>query len=221
MRFARSLRFDRIRLSNHPNHHKQYSVRTTLNLKYGTSRWNSTYDMLSLALNFKDVFPRYAEYEPHFSHLPGDEDWDNVTVVCEVLKVFKVCTNIISGSDYTTSNLYLKEVYKVKAIIDKSALLRNDFIREMAEAMKEKFANCKHAKEVSDALDNMFKDYVEMHDEIVREAASHENGSCGGSTNLRSNKDEEFGNFYKGADVEKCDKSELKKYLEEGLLEGH
>ncbi|GKC07020.1 zinc finger BED domain-containing protein RICESLEEPER 2-like protein [Tanacetum coccineum] len=228
------------------------------------TRWNSTYDMLSLALNFKDVFPRYAEYEPHFSHLPSDEDWDNVTAVCEVLKVFKVCTNIISGSDYTTSNLYLKEVYKVKAIIDKSALSSNEFICEMAEAMKEKFdkywGECHllmaiaavldprmkmwyvkfcykkiypadvvadNAKEVSDALDHMFKEYVEMHDELVREAAIHKNRSCGGSTNSRSSEDlvgsewEEFGDFYKGADVEKCDKSELKMYLEEGLLEGH
>ncbi|GJZ42502.1 zinc finger BED domain-containing protein RICESLEEPER 2-like protein [Tanacetum coccineum] len=84
-----------------------------------------------------------------------------------------------------------------------------------------------NTKEVSDALDHMFKEYVEMHDELVREAASHKNRSCGESTNLRSNKDllgsewEKFRNFYKGADVEKCDKSELKMYLDEGLLEGH
>ena len=84
-------------------------------------------------------FLRYAEYEPHFSHLPNDEDWENVKAVCEVLKVFKGCTNVISGSDYPTANLYLMEVYKVKKTIDKSALSRNDFIREMAKAMKEKF----------------------------------------------------------------------------------
>nr|GEY32797.1 hypothetical protein [Tanacetum cinerariifolium] len=167
------------------------------------TRWNSTYNMLSLALNFKDVFPRYAEYEPHFSHLPSDEDWDNVRAVYEVLK----------------------EVYKVKQIIDKSALSRNEFICEMAGAMKEKFDN--NTKVVSDALDHMFKEYVEMHDELVREAASHKNRSCGGSTSSRSNEDllgsewEEFGNFYKDADVEKCDKFELKIYLDEGLLEGH
>nr|GEY72047.1 hypothetical protein [Tanacetum cinerariifolium] len=56
------------------------------------TRWNSTYDMLSLALNFKDVFLRYAEYEPHFSHLPSDEDWDNVTAACEVLKGYDLST---------------------------------------------------------------------------------------------------------------------------------
>ncbi|GJY63214.1 zinc finger BED domain-containing protein RICESLEEPER 2-like protein [Tanacetum coccineum] len=196
-----------------------YNDKVVRTLKANFSRVKNF--LVRAALKFKDVLPRYAEHEPHFSHLPSDEARENVTAVCEDLNVFKVCANIISGYNYTTTNLYLKKVYKVEQTIDKSALSRNDFIREMTKAMKEKFANCKHAKEVSDAHDNMFKDYVEMHDEIVREAASHGNGSCGGSTNLRSNKDEEFGNFYKGTDVEKCDKSELKKYLEEGLLEGH
>nr|KAJ0218768.1 hypothetical protein LSAT_V11C300151260 [Lactuca sativa] len=79
------------------------------------TRWNSTYDMLCMALKFKDAFPRYAEYEPHFHHLPTDEDWENVQSVCEILKV---CTNIISGSDYPTANLYLIEVFRVKQTLD-------------------------------------------------------------------------------------------------------
>ncbi|GJW59762.1 zinc finger BED domain-containing protein RICESLEEPER 2-like protein [Tanacetum coccineum] len=51
-------------------------------------------------------------------------------------------------------------------------------------------------------VDHMFKEYKEMHDEIVQEAST-------------------FREFYKGADVEKSDKSKLKMYLEEGLLKGH
>nr|GEX67635.1 hypothetical protein [Tanacetum cinerariifolium] len=80
-----------------------------------------------------------------------------------------------------------------------------------------------NTQEVSDALNHMFKEYVEMHDKLVREAASHKNRFCRGSTNSKSNEDslgpegEELGNFYKGADVDKCDKSELQMYLEEVL----
>ncbi|XP_076935981.1 zinc finger BED domain-containing protein RICESLEEPER 2-like [Bidens hawaiensis] len=99
-------------------------------------RWNSTYDMLSLAIKFKDVFPRYADYEPHFKHLPTEQDWENVASVCEVLKVFKVCT---AGSDYPTANLYLIEVYKIKEAIDKGILSESKFIRDMTTKMKEKF----------------------------------------------------------------------------------
>ncbi|KAK9071832.1 hypothetical protein SSX86_008261 [Deinandra increscens subsp. villosa] len=103
------------------------------------TRWNSTYDMFSLAINFKDVFPRYAEYEPHFKHVPTTQDWVNVQHVCEVLKVFKMCTNIISGTDYPTANLYLMEVYKVKKAIDEGVLSNIKFIKEMANKMKDKF----------------------------------------------------------------------------------
>nr|KAJ0205486.1 hypothetical protein LSAT_V11C500240100 [Lactuca sativa] len=100
------------------------------------TRWNSTYDMLSVTLKFKDVFPRFAEYEPHFHHLPNDEEWAHVESVCEILKV---CTNVISGSDYPTSNLYLIEVFRVKETLDKDALSKNDFIKTMVTKTKEKF----------------------------------------------------------------------------------
>ncbi|KAI3725557.1 hypothetical protein L1987_65347 [Smallanthus sonchifolius] len=60
-------------------------------------------------LKRKHVFPRYAEYEPHFKHVPTEQDWKNVQNVCDVLSVFKVCTNTISGSEYPTANLYLME----------------------------------------------------------------------------------------------------------------
>ncbi|GKC01405.1 zinc finger BED domain-containing protein RICESLEEPER 2-like protein [Tanacetum coccineum] len=53
------------------------------------------------------------EYEPHFSHLPSDEDWENV----------KAVSNVVTNN----------------------------------------------AKEVLDALDQMFKDYVETHDSMVRD----------------------------------------------------
>lgn len=177
-----------------------------------STRWNSTFDMLSIALKFKDAFPRYAEYEPLFHHLPTDEDWENVESVCEVLKVFKVCTNIISGSDYPTANLYLIEVFRVKQTLDKGSLSENYFIRDMVSKMKEKFdkywGEChlvmaiasvldprfkmklvefcfptlyenseENIKEVKSALYEMYSEYLEMHDTLVREAAS--NGSGG------------------------------------------
>ncbi|XP_052627235.1 zinc finger BED domain-containing protein RICESLEEPER 2-like [Lactuca sativa] len=172
------------------------------------TRWNSTYDMLCMALKFKDAFLRYAEYEPHFHHLPTDKDWENVQSVCEILKVFKVCTNIISGSDYPTANLYLIEVFRVKQTLDKGSLSTTDFIRDMVKKMKEKFdkywGEChlamaiasvldprfkmklvefcfptlyqnsdENIKEVKNALYEMYSEYLEMHDTLVRESATH------------------------------------------------
>ncbi|KAF2316977.1 hypothetical protein GH714_009615 [Hevea brasiliensis] len=42
-------------------------------LDFGT-RWNAIYFMLSIALEFKDVFPRYQQRDPTYTFLPNEED---------------------------------------------------------------------------------------------------------------------------------------------------
>lgn len=110
---------------------------------------------------------RYAEYEPLFQHVPSNEDWENVKNVCEVLKVFKECTNVISGTDYPTSNIYLMEVYKVKEALNKGALSEIEFIKDMTAAMKEKFdkywGECHLLMSIAAVLDPRLKfKYVEF-----------------------------------------------------------
>ena len=49
----------------------------------------------------------------------------------KVLKVFKDTTNIISGFEYPTSNLFLSEVHRIKVLLDKKFESPNDFVRSM------------------------------------------------------------------------------------------
>ena len=64
--------------------------------------------MLSVAMQFKEVFPRFQDQEPRYTTLPDDDDdWEKVEKVSKLLEVFNVVTNIISGSEYPTANLYL------------------------------------------------------------------------------------------------------------------
>jgi hypothetical protein len=37
------------------------------------TRWNSTYQMLSVAMQFKEVFPRFQDREPRYTTLPDEE----------------------------------------------------------------------------------------------------------------------------------------------------
>lgn len=53
----------------------QLRVSTTKNLVLDVAtRWNSTYAMLESAINYKEVFPRYAERDSNFRTLPSYDD---------------------------------------------------------------------------------------------------------------------------------------------------
>lgn len=74
------------------------------------TRWNRAYMMLSASLDFKDVFPRYQERDSNFIYVSILEDWVKIENVCQVLAIFNEVTNIISGSEYPTLNLFLIEI---------------------------------------------------------------------------------------------------------------
>ncbi|XP_059431553.1 zinc finger BED domain-containing protein RICESLEEPER 2-like [Corylus avellana] len=103
------------------------------------TRWNSTYLMLKTAIRFKEVFPRYHRVEQAFLWVISPEQWDKVENVNKVLAVFNDVTNVVSVSDYPTSNLFLPEVCRMKEIVDIKAVDRNEYIRLMAAKMSDKF----------------------------------------------------------------------------------
>lgn len=53
------------------------------------TRWNSTYDMLSLALEFKDVFKYYEEKDTSYKNCPMKDDWVKVEKGCSFLEISK------------------------------------------------------------------------------------------------------------------------------------
>lgn len=64
------------------------------------TRWNSTYEMLRCALEFKDAFPRYQEKDSSYKNNPSSDDWNMVQKVCNFLEIFSEITHIISGNLY-------------------------------------------------------------------------------------------------------------------------
>ncbi|XP_068645162.1 zinc finger BED domain-containing protein RICESLEEPER 2-like [Aristolochia californica] len=103
------------------------------------TRWNFTYNMFSSALKFKDVFPRFQVREPMYDCLPSLDEWEKVEMVCEILEVFNAVINIIFGSDYPTTYLYLSAVYRVKEVLNVHFKIEYVFIWTMVRRMKEKF----------------------------------------------------------------------------------
>ncbi|GJU64350.1 zinc finger BED domain-containing protein RICESLEEPER 2-like protein [Tanacetum coccineum] len=103
--------------------------------------WNSTYHMLSTAIKFRDMFPRFQEREPRYLSCPSNKDWIKMEKVCSILEVFNSATNIISGREYPTSNLFLNEVQRIKLLLDKLFFepSQDKFVHDMVESMKENF----------------------------------------------------------------------------------
>ena len=62
------------------------------------TRWNATFFILSAALKFKEVFPRFAQRNPNYLFLPSEEDWIKVDEVCSFLEEFNEAINVISGA---------------------------------------------------------------------------------------------------------------------------
>ncbi|KAI0504152.1 hypothetical protein KFK09_015100 [Dendrobium nobile] len=61
------------------------------------TRWNATYAMLSTALEFKEVFPRFQDRDSCYSTCPTEEEWRKLEDVCSFLEVFNQTTELISG----------------------------------------------------------------------------------------------------------------------------
>lgn len=56
------------------------------------------------------AFSRFKNRESCYEYWPNEEDWEKVMKVSEILQVFTKVTDIISGSDYPTSNLFFNKV---------------------------------------------------------------------------------------------------------------
>ncbi|XP_019167735.1 PREDICTED: zinc finger BED domain-containing protein RICESLEEPER 1-like isoform X2 [Ipomoea nil] len=114
---------------------------TVDNASYNDSavRWNATFAMLSCALDFKQVFPRYQLRDPNYKCLPSEDDWQRVEEICSLLVHFNEVTKIISGSEYPTANLFLPELYNIKEILGQKSESVEPWMKNMAQRMQHKF----------------------------------------------------------------------------------
>ncbi|GJS65366.1 zinc finger BED domain-containing protein RICESLEEPER 2-like protein [Tanacetum coccineum] len=91
------------------------------------TRWNSTYNMLVVAHEYKDAFTRYdleeVDFGLHIRHknhsVPGPEDWDKAKKLCHFLKTFYDITLRISGTKYVTSHTLVNELATIRDVLRK------------------------------------------------------------------------------------------------------
>ena len=115
-----------------------------------TTRWNSTYLMLSRALHYKEAFKNLAEIEASYKSLPTESEWLRARLICDLLQLFDEMTRLISGSSYLTANLYFMEVWKIQSWLGSNECHEDTVIADMVASMRLKFV--KYWEEYSDIL---------------------------------------------------------------------
>lgn len=127
------------------------------------SRWNSTYEMLECAIQFKKVFSMYQGRDPSYTWLPSKLDWEKAASVCKILEIFSEASNIFSSTSYPTSNLFLPELWKIKQTLnDKVVKFEGcSYMSEMVNKMKIKFdkywGECNLLMSIAVILDPRYK----------------------------------------------------------------
>jgi hypothetical protein len=106
-----------------------------------STRWNATYMMLESAIRYRRAFINLSYNDKNYRHCPSIEEWERAEKMCAFLAPFYNITNLISGSSYTTSNLYFMQVALIEMELNVNLNLNSedDVIKDMAIKMKEKF----------------------------------------------------------------------------------
>ncbi|XP_061369850.1 zinc finger BED domain-containing protein RICESLEEPER 1-like isoform X1 [Gastrolobium bilobum] len=124
-------------------------------------RWDSTYSMLEVALEFRDVFILLQENDDAYTTSLSDVEWERVTAVTSYLKLFVEVTNVFTRGKYPTANIYFPELCDVKLHLIEWCKNSDEHISSLALRMRSKFdeywEKCSLGLAVATMLDPRFK----------------------------------------------------------------
>ncbi|KAJ1276488.1 hypothetical protein BS78_05G218300 [Paspalum vaginatum] len=110
------------------------------------TRWNSTFHMLSCALEYKRAFESLTTEDIWYMHEPLVEECNMARKLCNILGVFSTGIKVLSGCNYPTSafritlptlSLYFHQIREVK-LLDKESSSPDILIRTMVHEMQKK-----------------------------------------------------------------------------------
>ncbi|KAI9115799.1 hypothetical protein K1719_013468 [Acacia pycnantha] len=124
-------------------------------------QWNSTYSMLEVSLEFRDVFTLLQENDSANRICLSDVEWERATAITSYLKLFVEVTNVFTRSKYPTANIYFPELCDIKLRLIEWCKNSDEFISSIASRMRSKFdeywGKCSLGLAVAAMLDPRFK----------------------------------------------------------------
>jgi hypothetical protein len=94
--------------------------------------------MLSIAIPYRKVFERLGELDRNYD-CPAADDWTFATNVCEKLGIFYELTELFSGTQYVTANMFFPKVREIKLKLNSWGHDENKTIRNKSAAMIQKY----------------------------------------------------------------------------------
>jgi hypothetical protein len=111
--------------------------------------------MLSTALEYQTIFEWLASKEKLCAPFrPNKDDWKFVRELCARLKMFYDAIELLSSTNYVTSNLFFPKIYGIYLAIEKWRTSSIPKVEEMSALMKEKFN--KYWSNVHGAYENSY-----------------------------------------------------------------
>lgn len=103
------------------------------------TRWNSTFDMLDVAVMYKNVFSRLQHCESHYKCLPSDKEWELAEKMLDYLRPFYSLTDVFSGTAYPTAIMFFPVICKMRKSLMEWQMSPIPEVKLMADGMIEKF----------------------------------------------------------------------------------
>ncbi|XP_077251230.1 zinc finger BED domain-containing protein RICESLEEPER 2-like [Tasmannia lanceolata] len=125
------------------------------------TRWNSTFLMLQVALEYKDAFLQMTQCDLNYQVAPTKDEWENAKIICNFLKVFYDATNIFSATKSPTANIFFPELVSIRCALHEAYVCDKLFMRSIVERMKDKFdkywGECSLILSIAVVLDPRYK----------------------------------------------------------------
>ncbi|GJW24845.1 zinc finger BED domain-containing protein RICESLEEPER 2-like protein [Tanacetum coccineum] len=206
------------------------------------TRWNSTYNMLEVAHEYKDAFARYdledVEFGVHIRNkghsVPTAEDWVNAKKLCHFLKTFYDITLRISKTKYVTSHTLVNELATIRALLRTQLDCdihgeppTDKHLYNITNAMKPKFEKyygegsvvTKKVAYIEGEMKLFYEEYVRIHAPSSTSSSSSTLGKRQRTTNISDEPDhgDMLRSKMKNGPSSNSSSSELDKYVGETL----
>ncbi|CAN4086409.1 unnamed protein product [Withania somnifera] len=125
------------------------------------AKWDTTYQMLMTASELKEVFSCLDTSDPDYNLTPTVDEWKQVDILCEYLKLFFDAANILTSPTYSTADVLFHEVWKIQLDLMQAARSQDHFISNLTKPLQEKFDKywneCNLVLAVAVVMDPRFK----------------------------------------------------------------